>query len=273
MLIGAGGTAAVLGAALRRPGLGVVQVQHPRMDPSRFDVIVTNRHDGLSGPQCRDHPDGAASGSRPARLAEEAVAWAERLAPLPRPLVAVLIGGSNGRFRLDRAVAERLGAQLAAMMRLDSVGVALTPSRRTAPDAPEARKTLAEAIEPGGGWVWDGVGANPYYGLLALADAIIVTEDSVSMVSEACATHAPVLLAPLPGRSRRIRLFNRLLMQDGRVRPFTGRLETWAATPLDDTAAAGAEVRRRLGPVGHSRTPDRAGAGTAPSAAVLVAET
>ena len=67
------------------------------------------------------------------------------------------------------------------------------------------------------------------------------------MVSEACATHAPVLLAPLPGHSRRIRLFNQLLIREGRVRPFTGRLETWAATPLDDTAEAGAEIRRRLG--------------------------
>ena len=90
-------------------------------------------------------------------------------------------------------------------------------------------------------------GDNPYFGLLALADAIVVTEDSVSMVSEAVATSAPVLLAGLPGRSRRIRLFNRLLQEDGRVRPFTGRLEMWPVQPMDDTIAAGQDVRRRLG--------------------------
>ena len=129
-------------------------------------------------------------------------------------------------------------------MRLDRVGLALTPSRRT---SPEARAALRQAILPGGGWMWDGTGGNPYFGLLALADAIVVTEDSVSMVSEAAATAAPVLLAGLPGRSRRIRLFNRYLQEDGRVRPFTGRLETWPVTPMDDTQAAGDEVRRRLG--------------------------
>ena len=112
--------------------------------------------------------------------------------------------------------------------------------------SPEAQAALA-AIRPLGGWMWDVTGENPYFGLLALADAIIVTEDSVSMVSEAAATSAPVLLAPLPGRSRRIRLFNDLLIRDGRVRPFAGRLETWAAAPLDDTPMAGAEIRRRLG--------------------------
>ena len=95
--------------------------------------------------------------------------------------------------------------------------------------------------------MWDGAGDNPYYGLLALADAIVVTEDSVSMVSEACATSAPVLLASLPGRSRHIGLFNRLMIEDGRVRPFAGRLEVWPVEPINDTQAAGDEVRRRLG--------------------------
>ena len=82
-----------------------------------------------------------------------------------------------------------------------------------------------------GGWIWDGTGENPYFGLLALADAFVVTVDSVSMVSEAVATHAPVMLARLPGKSRRIGLFTDALLADGRVRPFEGRLETWPVQP------------------------------------------
>jgi mitochondrial fission protein ELM1 len=39
---------------------------------------------------------------------------------------------------------------------------------------------------------WESGEVNPYLGLLALADAIVVTSDSVSMVSEACATGRPV---------------------------------------------------------------------------------
>jgi mitochondrial fission protein ELM1 len=243
ILLSAGGTAGVVADALRRPGRRLVQVQHPRFDPRRFDVIVVNRHDGLTGPNVVVTRT-ALHRATPARLAEAAQEWAPRLAHLPRPLVAVLIGGSNGRFRLDRAVAEQLGAGLAGMMRADRVGLALTPSRRT---SPEARAALREAVEPLGGWVWDMEGENPYFGLLGLADAIVATEDSVSMVSEAVATEAPVLVAGLPGRSKRIRLFNRLLMQDGRTRPFAGRLEMWPAQRLDDTAAAGQDVRRRLG--------------------------
>jgi uncharacterized protein len=248
-LMAAGGTAAVVGAALRSPSRPVVQVQHPRIDPARFDVVVVNRHDGLTGPNVVVTRT-ALHRVTPERLAAAGAAWAERLAALPRPLVAVLVGGSNGRFRLDAAAAGRLGESLAAMMRRDRVGVALTPSRRTAPEAVAA---LSGAIGPLGGWVWDGQGENPYFGMLALADAIVVTEDSVSMVSEAVATAAPVFVAPLPGRSRRIRLFTELLARDGRVRPFEGRFGQWPVAPLDDTPMAGAEVRRRLGLGGEGR--------------------
>ncbi len=88
---------------------------------------------------------------------------------------------------------------------------------------------------------------NPYFGMLALADAIVVTADSVSMVSEAVATKAPVLLARLPGRSARIGAFMAALEKDGRVRDFDGRLALWETAPLDDTAEAAAAMRRRLG--------------------------
>lgn len=243
LVIGCGGVAAAVGAALRRGGRPVVQVQHPRMDPRRFDLIVANRHDELSGPNVVVTRT-ALHRVTPARLAAAADEWRPRLAHVKRPLVGVLIGGSNGRFRLDGAVADRLASQLAEMMRRDGVGIAVTPSRRT---DRTAMRVLAEALGPMGAWIWNGSGDNPYFGILGLADAIVVTVDSVSMVSEAVATRAPVLLAKLPGRSRRNALFARDLLRDGRVREFSGRLEMWPVEPLDDTAEAAAEMCRRLG--------------------------
>jgi uncharacterized protein len=243
LTIACGGMGGAVGAALRRRGTPVVQIQNPRMDPRRFDVIVAARHDEMAGPNVVVTRT-ALHRVTPARLAVEAERWRARFAALPRPLVAMLVGGSNGRFRLDAPVAGRLAADLAAMMRLDGVGLALTPSRRT---DPAAIRTLAETLRPLGAFVWDGGGENPYFGMLALADAIVVTTDSVSMISEAVATAAPVLLAALPGRSRRNGLFTAGLTADGRVRAFAGRLETWDAAPLNDTAEAAAEVRRRLG--------------------------
>ena len=243
LLFTAGGTAGAVGAALRRQGARVVQVQNPRMSLQKFDLVVANRHDGLSGPNVIVTRT-ALHRATPARLAAAALVWGPRLAHLPRPLVAVLVGGSNGRLRLEAAEGAALAVRLAEMMKRDKPGVALTPSRRT---APEVRSALQNALVPLGAWIWDMEGENPYFGLLALADVIVATSDSISMVSEAAATPAPVMLAELPGRSRRIGLFLRGLLDEDRLRPFDGRLATWPVTPIDDTQAAGAEVARRLG--------------------------
>jgi mitochondrial fission protein ELM1 len=242
LVMSCGGVGAAVGAALRGGRRRVVQVQNPRMDLRKFDLVVANRHDRIAGPNVIVTRT-ALHRATAARLAAAKAEWAPRLAHLPRPLVAVLVGGSNGRFRLEAAEGSALAAQLAGMMRQDHVGLAVTPSRRT---APAVRAALRE-VETLGGWVWDMQGENPYFGLLALADAIVVTVDSVSMLSEAVATSAPVLLAALPGGSKRIGLFTEGLLADGRVKPFTGRLEMWQTSPLDDTQAAADEMRHRLG--------------------------
>jgi mitochondrial fission protein ELM1 len=243
LVLSCGGMAGAVAAALRHPDRRVVHVQHPRMALDRFDLVVVNRHDAVTGPNVIVTRT-ALHRATPARLADAAAIWRPVFAHLPRPLVAVLVGGTNGRFRLDAAVAEGLAASFAGMMAQDRVGLMLTPSRRT---DPAATRVLRDRLQPRGAFVWDGTGDNPYFGMLALADMIVVTIDSVSMVSEAAATAAPVMLAPLPGRSRRIGVFTDQMIAEGRVKPFRGRYEHWPVTPLDDTAAAAQEMRLRLG--------------------------
>ncbi len=241
--IGCGGMAAAVLAALRTPDHPVVQVQHPRMNPKRFDLIVANTHDELTGPNVIVSRT-AIHRVTAERLAREADLWRDRLAHHARPLVAVLLGGSNGRYRLDTTVAGGLAADLAGMIKRDHVGIVVTPSRRT---DPAVTAILREALTPLGGFVWDFTGDNPYFGMLALADMAVVTQDSVSMISEAAATAAPVLVVPLPGKSRRQGLFLDMMLKEGRVRMFDGRYAPWPVTPLNDTPLAAAEMRRRLG--------------------------
>ena len=229
-------------AARGRP---VVQVQHPRMDPSRFDLVVVNRHDELTGPNVVVTRT-ALHRVTPARLAEAAADLGGRASRICRGRWSrCWSAAATAASGWMRAVARGLAG---AARRDDAARpgrVALTPSRRTDPGRDRARRRRSAPL---GGWVWDGAGDNPYFGMLALADAIVVTEDSVSMVSEAVATRAPVMLAALPGRSRRNRPVHRGLIADGRVRPFAGRLETVAGgSRSNDTPAAAAEMRRRLG--------------------------
>jgi mitochondrial fission protein ELM1 len=243
LAIGSGGMAGAVLAALRRKSIRVVQVQNPRLDIGRFDLVIVNRHDELTGPNVVVTRT-ALHRVTPERLANEGAAWRDRLAPYRRPLVAVLLGGSNGRYQLDRDAGARLAADLATMAERDKVGVVVTPSRRTDPAVTDLIRT---ALAPVGGFVWDFTGENPYFGMLALADLIVVTQDSVSMISEAVATTAPVMVAALPGSWRRHGLFLKPLLDEDRVRPFEGRFAMWNVSPLNDTPLAAAEMRRRLG--------------------------
>jgi mitochondrial fission protein ELM1 len=242
LAITVGGAGGAVGAALRRAGNQVVQVQNPRVALKKFDLIIANPHDEITGTNVIIVRT-ALHRATQARLRAARELWLPRFAHLPRPLVGVLVGGSNGRYRLEQAEGEQLARDIAGIANRDHAGIIATPSRRT---SPVVVNTLARALKPLGGWLWDMQGENPYYGILACAEMIIATVDSISMVSEAVATHAPVLLAELPGKSRRIEMFLRSLKEAGRARPFAGRLEYWPVLPLDDTEAAAGEVRRRL---------------------------
>jgi uncharacterized protein len=94
--------------------------------------------------------------------------------------------------------------------------------------------------------VWDGTGDNPYFAFLALADAIVATEDSVNMVTEAAGTSKPVYVQALKGSSRRLARFHALMQERGATRSFEGRLDSWTYAPINDTEVVASAIRRAL---------------------------
>ncbi len=246
LIISCGRVAAPVAAAVRRASNGrtrVVHIQNPLMPPDRFDLVVAPQHDGVEGPNVIQSV-GAIHPVTTAKLAAAVNHWMPPFNQLPRPLIGVLVGGSNGRFKLGAAETTQLADRLAGLVTSSHVGLAITASRRTGADN---EAILHARLKGPSSFIWDGQGENPYLGILGLADAIIVTEDSVSMTSEALATGKPVYVVRLPGDSARLRQFQDGLIEQGYTRPFTGVLDHWSYTPPDDTARAAAECRRRFG--------------------------
>ena len=244
LLIACGRLAVAPALAAKRASAGHVfwvQVQDPRYARREIDLMVVPDHDPARGSNVVTTL-GAVHRVTPARLAEGAQRFSPLLADLPRPIVAVLLGGDNRAYRLTEARLIALADQLAALARA-GFGLAVTPSRRT---GAVFERLLRERLEGLRAFVWDGTGANPYFGLLALADAVLVTADSVSMVSEAAATGKPVHVIDLEGGSEKFAAFHAGMRRAGITRPFTGAIESWLYTPPDDTARAASEIRRRL---------------------------
>jgi mitochondrial fission protein ELM1 len=245
LLISCGRRAVPYALLVKRESAGastIVHIQNPQTRISAFDLVAPPRHDHLQGPNVIET---AASLHRitAERLAAAAEIFAPSLAHLPRPLVAVLIGGSNSCYRLTPEIITNLANQLRALCQDHGVGLAVTPSRRTGDDN---IKTLRRALEGLPAVVWDFQGDNPYFGYLGLADQIIVTCDSVNMVSEACATGKPVQVVHLPGGNRKFNEFHDAMRAAGYTRPFQGVLEQWRYEPANDAAMVAERIHELL---------------------------
>ncbi|MER2519464.1 MAG: mitochondrial fission ELM1 family protein [Bdellovibrionales bacterium] len=223
-------------------GTLTVQLQNPVIDTSRFDLVVVPRHDGMTGSNVLT-TRGALHRLNPERLRAAAAEFLPQVAALPSPRIAALIGGANSVYQMTPREIAVVARQLAACVKQSGGSLMVTPSRRTGEDNLAALKAGLEGVPA---YIWDGTGANPYFGMLGLADTILATCDSVNMVSEACTTGKPVYVIPLPGGSDKFRRFHQALHDDGYTRAFEGSLETWSYPPLDDVRLVADRVRNML---------------------------
>ncbi len=215
LAIGCGRTGALITRALRTWSAGAtftVQILDPRVDLRHFDVVVTPRHDALEAWNVI-RTIGALNPIDDAWLAEARARFAT-VQQLPGPRTALLVGGPRQGVALDEAWFNRLIDTLERWRARDGGSLMITTSRRT----PAAwRDRLRASFRNGCTCFWGGAedGANPYAGYLAAADRIVVTPDSVNMLSEACATGAPVFTAAPAAMPAKLAAFHAELIDQG----------------------------------------------------------
>lgn len=262
----------------------LVHVGRPWFSRNAFDLVVTPPQYRLP---LRDHilqnktPLHAVTEER---LAEAAEQWAPRFAQLPRPFVSVLVGGHSGPFNFDRQAAERLVREASRFATELGGSLLVTTSARTPRHVTEMLETQLSVPHYLHKWRAGG-DDNPYYALLALGDHIVATCDSVSMLTEACATRKPVHIFDIgevgaadgtgadgrrwalgelgrlrsylyqlflrfgPKRvTRDIKLVHRYLLESGRAVRLGERVRDWREpAPLDSVPRAVDRVRNLIG--------------------------
>lgn len=231
--------------AIKRQSQGrtfTVQLQHPRIDPKHFDLVVPPEHDELSGPNVIPIV-GSPNAVTRAKLDGAAKQWAAQFSRLPKPRVAALIGGASKSHRFADDDARKLAVELKALA-TQGVGVMVTTSRRT---GETQTRIIRNALEGSNAYVWNGQDENPYFGLLALADAILVTCESTNMAVEAATTGKPVYILDIPGRDPKFDRLHANLKTRGITRPFAGKIEHWTYEPLNETARVALIIRHKMG--------------------------
>jgi mitochondrial fission protein ELM1 len=250
----------------------LVQVGRPRAPLAWFDLVVTTPQYGLP-----PAPNLVTLGLPPVRRrvadADTTAAWRAPLAALPRPHVAVLVGGRGDPFRVDEAAATRLGEGANALATRLGGSLLIATSRRTEPSAITALTAGVHAPHVVHRWA-PGGRPDPYPLFLADADRFVVSGDSASLLADAVATGRPVALFPgtyrptllerirqaltglgplhrwlldagLVAGPRRLDALHRALLASGRVTLLGAGVENAGpAPPSDELSAVAVRIRR-----------------------------
>lgn len=198
-----------------------IQLQDPRIAAHNFDLVAVPAHDRLRGDNV------IVTDTAPNLItAEKLKAARQEYKKLfggynkDGKVISVLIGGNSKTHSLTPQIATQLCKDL---KRLSDEGNSLliTTSRRTDIGTQAQLKTELKGDNV---YIWtnedESHTPNPYLGMLAYANAVIVTEDSVSMVSDALQTRCPVYLYKLSGQSRKFDRFYKILGDDKLISTF-----------------------------------------------------
>ena len=244
--IGCGRAAALFTRMLRElagPRCHTVQILDPRIDPSHWDTVISPQHDQLRGPNVLC-PLGSLNTIDDDWLRDGRESC-PTFADLPRPRIGVLIGGPRKGIPFDARYIQSLTQRLLQRQQRDGGSLLVLVSRRTPAALIDGLRTALSSIP---GLIWGGRddGPNPYAGVLGWADQLVVTPDSVNMLSEACAVGCPVttyVTSPLPDKIRR---FHEALRAAGRLTDLGDDNVATRRDPLRETEPIARLLRDRI---------------------------
>lgn len=197
----------------------VIYIQNPKISSKYFDIVLCPEHDKFEGPNVIKMI------TAPHRITEDYLKngyeeFSETFSGYSGPRYSILLGGPTKSFSFTKSIAEKMAQDFLALQKNDNASLLISPSRRTPLEIIQVFKTLFSGNP--NIYFWDQTSKNPYFGLLAWGDALLITSDSVSMISEACSTTKPVFIVRLPGENMRFTKFYNSFLKMGRVQWFEG---------------------------------------------------
>ena len=211
-----------------------------------IDLAVMPEHDGVAPAANIITSLAPLHAVTPDTLARARAMWEPKFAELPRPFITLCLGGATKRGRYNAAQWREVIQR--SVLLAGHGSLLITTSRRTPREAFDLCEPLLQLPHVLHRWETDK--ENPYLGMLACADGIVVTGDSLSMCAEACMTGAPVFIyaannvAPPKHQQLHQTLYDR-----GLAHPLNNasRLDWHPASSLDDVGYVVAEIQKRFG--------------------------
>ncbi len=218
-----------------------IHIQDPKVSFKHFDLIISPEHDNISGDNVL-LTQGAIHYLTKKEITENSKYL--NLEEKKKKIVTFVIGGPNKYYSYSDEQIHYVFNKIKTLFTPDKFKIVVIPSYRT----PE--KIIKHAFNTFSinHYVVKSIDKKAYLSSLAIADYIIVTCDSTSMISEAAVTGKPVYMAMMkPKKSiKRFQSFYKKFKELGIAKELTDNIDNWSYDKLDEVNRIAPLIREKM---------------------------
>tara|TARA_B100001175_G_C19432024_1_gene601688 strand:- start:247 stop:1194 length:948 start_codon:yes stop_codon:yes gene_type:complete len=218
-----------------------IHVQDPKVRFKNFDAIVAPEHDGLKGNNIYNSK-GAIHYITEPEITKAKPYLLDKIKS--QKIVSLILGGPNKYYKFDKEELKKIFKIIKSDFVSKGYKIIIIPSMRTPKESIDlAINEMAEF-----GYVVNKVDKQAYLSAYALANYIIVTCDSTSMISEAATSSKPIFVAHMKSKRNNYRFqrFFDLFKQMGIIRDLGEKIETWSYNKHNEAQRIAIELKKKI---------------------------
>ena len=220
-----------------------IHIQDPKVELNHFDFIVAPEHDGIEG-QNVISTKGAIHYLTENEISENKDYLNSFIKKDERKIWALIMGGPTKYYEYSRENIKAIFENLNNLNKQNNFQLVVIPSMRTPKNIIQYAKdyfgenhTVIETIDK-----------KAYLSALAIAENIIVTCDSSSMISEVALTGKPIYIANISPKKndKRFQKFRNLFRELNITRNLGEEIENWNYQKLDETNRVANIIKQKI---------------------------
>ena len=218
-----------------------IHIQNPKVRFNNFDLIVAPEHDELKGENIITSK-GAIHYITRLEIEKARSYLLDKIQN--EKIVSLILGGPNKYYNFSNEELTNIFGEIKSSFISQGYKAIIIPSMRT----PKRIIDLAINEFLTDGFVVNSVDKQAYLSSLAIANNIVVTCDSTSMISEAATSGKPIFVAHMqPKRNNyRFKRFYKLFRELGVIKNLGEKVENWTYDSFNEAERIAAIINSRL---------------------------
>ena len=225
----------------KNPKIFTIHIQDPKVNHKNFDIIIAPEHDNLSGKNIHISK-GAIHYITEVEINQAKSYLADKIKS--KKIVSLILGGPNKYYNFDDDQLINIFNEIKSKFVSKDYKIIVIPSMRT----PKKSIELAKKEMSSCGYVVSSVDKQAYLSAYALADYVVVTCDSTSMISEAATSGKPIFVAHMRAKKNnyRFKRFFELFKQMRIIRDLGEEVESWTYNKHNEAQRIATEIKNKI---------------------------